>query len=376
MSTSARLEGPELDHPHRLLRPVDVAPDDHRGRLVAELQEDLPGRLDLPGAAPARGVVERDHHVGLGDRREPALDDVPALEPVRQADRREVVAQRRPDAGGDRVGGGDAGDHAHVDVGVVLGGHLEDGAGHGEHARVARGHDGDPTARARQVEGERGALGLDLVVRAVHALTRVRGHAGDVGGVADDVVRLGEGGGRLRGEAVAGAGAEADDGDDPGGRAGRRRGFAATECKRRSACWYSSLTVASLGTRAASPSARAASVVATCTRDGTIPTEKYGTDSGSTSVNRSWRSSVVLARSTYRASSARPARRSAARTPVNVRPSFITAAASVSARRRTSSSSPSVPGSTVRTSSRSTRGVPRAALAADTLVTPGTTSAT
>ncbi len=50
--------------------------------------------------------------------------------------------------------------------------------------------------------------------------------------------------------------------------------------------------------RAASPSARACPVVATCTREGTIPTEKYGTDAGSMSSSLPWRSVAVLARST------------------------------------------------------------------------------
>jgi hypothetical protein len=58
----------------------------------------------------------------------------------------------------------------------------------------------------------------------------------------------------------------------------------------------------------------------------------------------------------------------------NVRPSFITAAASVSRSFCASTSGGSVPGSTVRISSRSHNGRPSTAAAALTDVTPGTTS--
>ena len=107
---------------------------------------------------------------------------------------------------------------------------------------------------------------------------------------------------------------------------------------------------------------------------GSSASEKYGTVAGSTSASRPRRSRSVVARSTYQASSRRPARSSASRTRSKVRPSFITAAESVPASRAASSSGGSVPGSTVRISSRSTSGRPSTADAALTEVTPGTTS--
>ncbi len=82
-----------------------------------------------------------------------------------------------------------------------------------------------------------------------------------------------------------------------------------------------------------------------------------------------------MARSTYQASSSLPASASAVRTEPKVRPSFITTAASVSASRLASSGAGSVPGSTVSTSSRCTRGRPSTAEAAPTELTPGTASA-
>ena len=102
--------------------------------------------------------------------------------------------------------------------------------------------------------------------------------------------------------------------------------------------------------------------------------EKYGTAAGSTSTTGSTDSRSLDARSTYSASSSRPACASASRTAGNVRPSFMIAAPWVSASRRASSGVGSVPGSTVSTSSCRTSGVPAAAAAADTEVTPGTTS--
>ena len=86
------------------------------------------------------------------------------------------------------------------------------------------------------------------------------------------------------------------------------------------------------------------------------------------------RSPAIVARSTYRASASRPERSSARRTGGKVRPSFITTAESVEARRAVSSSSGSVPGRIVSTSSPSTSGVPSRAAAALTEVTPGITS--
>ncbi len=110
------------------------------------------------------------------------------------------------------------------------------------------------------------------------------------------------------------------------------------------------------------------------TRLGRTATEKYGTPSASTSASRAVRSPSIVARSTYRASSSRPALSSARRTLGKVRPSFITTAESVAASRAVSSSSGSVPGSTVSTSSPSTSGCPSRAEAAANDVTPGTTS--
>ncbi len=82
----------------------------------------------------------------------------------------------------------------------------------------------------------------------------------------------------------------------------------------------------------------------------------------------------MVARSTYWASASRPARSRARRTVGKVRPSFMITAESVDAIRAASSSSGSVPGRIVSTSSASTSARPSRAAAALTEVTPGTTS--
>ncbi len=109
-------------------------------------------------------------------------------------------------------------------------------------------------------------------------------------------------------------------------------------------------------------------------RLGTTATAKYGTESASMAARRSVRSPAIVARSTYCASGIRPERSMARRTVGKVRPSFITTAASVDARRAVSSSSGRVPGRIVSTSSASASGLPRRAAAALMEVTPGMTS--
>ncbi len=122
------------------------------------------------------------------------------------------------------------------------------------------------------------------------------------------------------------------------------------------------------------PSASATGAGPSPIRLGSTATEKYGTVEGSTSASGAVRSPAMVARSTYCASASRPARSSARRTVGKVRPSFMMTAESVDASRAANSSSGSVPGRMVSTSSASTSGLPSRAAAALTEVTPGTTS--
>ena len=61
----------------------------------------------LVGPRARRRVVDRQHQVGLGDRAQPPLDHRPRLEPVGEADHREVAADRRTRPRGDGLDGAD-----------------------------------------------------------------------------------------------------------------------------------------------------------------------------------------------------------------------------------------------------------------------------
>ena len=200
--------------------------------------------------------------------------------------------------------------------------------------------------RCGQLQRERGPLGLHPVVGGVPALARVGRHPVQVGAVADQVVGGGQRGLRLGGQPRAG-----------------RPGRARPRPPRRGA-------PAALAARAArrGPGVPPGS--------GSSASEKYGTlvrvDLGQ---RRRCAAAPVVARSTYQASSSRPASVQRRRAPRRrcgrasaPRPSRCRPAA------RRAPRPGSVPGSTVRTSSRSTSGRPSTAAAALTEVTPGTTS--
>ncbi len=150
------------------------------------------------------------------------------------------------------------------------------------------------------MQGELGPFGLDLVVGGVPALPRVRGDPVEIGAVTDEILGRRERGLRLRGEPLAAGRPEPDDDDLA---AGRARGRARPRRVR-------------LGCSRAPGSARAPP---TCT----------GRWPGRRRASGEIRCAPVVARSTYQASSSRPAVASASRTPVNVRPSLRIAAESV-----------------------------------------------
>ncbi len=148
-------------------------------------------------------------------------DHLPRLEPVRQADHAVVVAQRGPGPGRDRLGGGDARQHRRPATSAQrsarLGGLLEHGGRHREHAGIAGGDDRDPAPCGGQVERQRGPLGLDRVARRVPALPGPDRDPGQVGPVADQVGGVGERRRAASGVSQAGiAGSEPDDASPPG----------------------------------------------------------------------------------------------------------------------------------------------------------------
>ena len=159
MSTRAASKPPSVVTCDRLAGAADVARDDDRAVRGAVAQQHLARALELLAARLGGRVVEREREVGGAGGLQPALDDRPRLALVRQRDDREVVAQRRADAGGGGVHRRQAGHDAQVDVGVLAVARLdrlEHGGGHREDARVAGGHDGDAARRRRRAPARGG----------------------------------------------------------------------------------------------------------------------------------------------------------------------------------------------------------------------------
>ncbi len=109
--------------------------------------------------------------------------------------------------------------HRDVEIRLVAG-HLEHRGRHREDAGVSGGHDGDVPSAPSQVQGEGGALRLDLVVRLVTDLPRPQGNSLDVGRVANEIRCGGQDSACLGGEPLGAGRPRADDGD----RSERHRG--------------------------------------------------------------------------------------------------------------------------------------------------------
>ncbi len=351
MSTAATSKLPERRDEQRFLLAADVPADDHDGVVRPDAAQHGDGVGQLTGSRPGRRVVDGQHQVGLGDGPEPGLDDVPGLAPIGQREHREVATQGRTGPRGDRLRRGHPGQHPdrHPRIPRILRRLVHRGR-HPEHTRHRRRRPPRPAPRrgpgpARNAPGPprpccrmRAAAGLLAAAPGSRrARIRPRDRTPARAAVTSGVIQASGPGPSPTTSNSAGAPARAGSTD------------------------LDSSAAASSPPRRPLP--------------GTMTIEKYGTAAGSTSTTGSTDSCASLdARSTYTASSSRPACASASRTAGNVRPSFMIAAPCVSASRRASSGVGSVPGSTVSTSSCRTSGVPAAAAAADTEVTPGTTS--
>ena len=217
---------------------------DHHGRAgIAVLQQQIPHRADLPGAASStRGC----RSPAPGRRCAAAVsrcgDDLPRLEPIGQRDHRVVVAQRGADPAGDGLRGGHRRDHPHPHARPLLG-FLQHGGRHREHARIAGRHHRDGAALLGQRAGQPRAGGLVGVVAGVAALTVASPDAVEVGAVADEVGGRGELAAALRGHPVGVAGAQAHHRDAAGGRVPGVRRQAAWPA-RSTARWSSSTSPA------------------------------------------------------------------------------------------------------------------------------------
>ena len=125
----------------------------------------------------------------------------------------------RADTGSGGEHGRNAGHHRHLDIAprwLARFDRLEHRAGHGEHAWIAGGRDGNRLPRCGKLESLAGAGQLLAIVGRVAKLAGALGHAGEIGRIADEVAGGGE---RLRREwrdKLGRAGTEADNGEATG----------------------------------------------------------------------------------------------------------------------------------------------------------------
>ena len=185
------------------------------------------------------------------------------------------MAERRADRGRHRLRRRQPGQHPHRRRRVLrLRGHLQHRGGHREHARVARGHHGDPAAPRRP--------------------GRARARPA-----------------RPRPGCRSGAGAGAGSAARGRGRGRSRPGRRPPPAPPRPPASVQSRPAGPRPTTATSPTLRPACDApvggAAATALGSSASEKYGTDAGSTSASAAVRCRSVVARSTYHASSSRPA---------------------------------------------------------------------
>jgi hypothetical protein len=136
------------------------------------------------------GIVERDHEIGLGGSRQPALNGGPGFQIIRERDRAEIAAQRRADLGRRGQHRRHAGLDPDVEIapGRIAGfDRLEHRRRHGEHTGIAARHHGDLTTRGGERERQSCAVEFDAIVRRVAALVVARGNAVEIGAVAHEI---------------------------------------------------------------------------------------------------------------------------------------------------------------------------------------------
>src|SRR5262245_33543101 len=109
----------------------------------------LYGGAELPRPRARDRIVEGDDEACGRRRLEPPLDQLPRLEIVGQRQRTEIVTERRADSRGDSEHSGNARHDLDVERAPTLRSRfdlLAHGCGHGEHAGIATGDDGDARA--------------------------------------------------------------------------------------------------------------------------------------------------------------------------------------------------------------------------------------
>src|SRR5262249_14525023 len=114
-----------------------------------------------------RGIVERDHEIGLRGSPQAALDGGPRLEIVRERYGAEIPAEWCADLGGGREHRRHAGLHSYIQrtpSGIAGLDSLEDRRRHGEHAWIAARHHDNLAAGRGQRQRMPRALELGAIV--------------------------------------------------------------------------------------------------------------------------------------------------------------------------------------------------------------------
>ena len=89
----------------RLLGASQLAGQQHRRAGRPALPQQFDGPAQLPGPAEGAGVVEGHDEIAAGGTLQPPFDHLPGGEAVAEADRAEIVHQRRAGPGGGQLQG-------------------------------------------------------------------------------------------------------------------------------------------------------------------------------------------------------------------------------------------------------------------------------
>jgi hypothetical protein len=193
-----------------------IAGEHHGCFRSADPGRDLERSPELPGPGRRDRVVERNDEIRPQHSLEPGGHHRPGFQVVRERQGAEVAPERRPQPRRGSQHGGDPRLDRNREVapaGLAVLHRLEYGRRHGEDAGVAAGDDRHPTAPGRELQSVAGAVDLDPVVAGMPDEAWTLGHAGDIGKVADQILRHVQGAAGGFGEQARVARAEADDRD-------------------------------------------------------------------------------------------------------------------------------------------------------------------
>ena len=178
-------------HDDFLIGPAHRGREDDRGVGRAKTAQQLQNLAELPRSRLRDRVVESHREIGHRGRAHPSEHGLPGFQIVRERDGAKVVAQRRAGPRRRRDHRRHSGDDRdfHIRRAFCLE-RLEQGCRHPEHARIARGYDGNGFAACRKPQGTMCSLEFLPVVAGVNGLAVAHGYPRQIGPVADQVPRL------------------------------------------------------------------------------------------------------------------------------------------------------------------------------------------